>query len=31
MEMALTEIFVDIMRIKWKDAFLFIGNFHYSI
>ena len=29
--MALIEIFFHIIWIKWKDAFLFIGNFHHYI
>ena len=28
LEMALNEISFHIVWIKWKDAFLFIGNFH---
>ena len=31
MEMDIIESFVHIMWTKWKDAFLVIGNFHYSI
>ena len=31
METALTEIFVHIMWIKWKDVFILIGNFYYYI
>ena len=29
MEMALIEIFCSCYVIKWKDAFLLDGNFHY--